>query len=53
MSKAVKMTRSIAYAIGLDAGNASMRAAGRTVWSEDDFNAASAATARALELVGV
>ena len=41
------MTKKIAYAIGLDAGNRSMRAAGRSAWNEDDFNAASEATAAA------
>lgn len=45
------MTTKLAYAIGLDAGNASARAAGRTVWNEEDYNAASDATCAALALV--
>ena len=47
----MRMTRQLAYAIGLDAGNKSARAAGRSEWSEDDFNAASAATQAALALL--
>lgn len=50
MSKRIQMTRQIAYAAGFTAGNRSMRAAGRTVWNEDDFNAASLATQAALAL---
>lgn len=38
MSRPV-MDYKLAHAIGWDAGNASMRKAGRTVWSEDDYNA--------------
>jgi hypothetical protein len=48
----MKMTRKIAYAIGLDAGNRSAARAGRSSWNEDDFNAASEATAAALALIG-
>ncbi len=33
-------TFKIAHAAGRDAGNRSARRAGRTRWSEDDFNAA-------------
>ncbi len=36
-------TYKIAHAAGRDAGNRSARRAGRTRWSEDDFNAASRA----------
>jgi hypothetical protein len=46
------MTKPLAYAIGLDAGNRSAARAGRSSWNEDDFNAASEATAAALELIG-
>jgi hypothetical protein len=34
------MTRKLAWAIATDAGNASMRAAGRANWNDDDYNAA-------------
>ena len=34
----IKMTRELAYAASLDAGNRAMRAGGRTAWSEDDYN---------------
>jgi hypothetical protein len=47
------MTKDIARAIGLDAGNASMRRAGRSQWNEDDFNAASAAYQRAMRLIRI
>jgi len=40
MSKAITMTPEIARAAATDAGNASMREAGRTKWNEDDYNAA-------------
>lgn len=40
------LTYKIAMAAGRDAGNRSMRAAGRKVWSEADWNAAAAVTAR-------
>jgi len=45
------MTQKIAYAIGRDAGNKSMRAAGRTVWAVADFNAASKAMEAAMLLI--
>ena len=32
------MTYELAHACGKDAANASMRAAGRTVWSQEDYN---------------
>jgi hypothetical protein len=35
----ITMTREIAYAIGMDAGNRSMHNGGRTVWNVDDYNA--------------
>jgi hypothetical protein len=38
----------IARAAGHDAGNRSMKAAGRTSWSVDDFNAAAAEMNRIL-----
>lgn len=36
----MKITYAIAHAAGQDAGNASMKAADRTQWNEDDYNAA-------------
>jgi hypothetical protein len=45
------VTTSIAYAAGLDAGNRSMREAGRTKWSPEDAERASEATQRLLSLV--
>jgi hypothetical protein len=47
----MQMTKQIAYAIGQDAGNKSMRTAGRKVWNEDDFNTAAIATIAALALL--
>lgn len=38
-----KVTYAIAHAIGMDAGNASMRAGGRSKWSRKDANACWAA----------
>jgi len=35
----ITITRKLAYAAAWDAGNRSMRAAGRTVWSCEDFAA--------------
>jgi hypothetical protein len=35
--KRPRMTRAIAYAIATDAGDRSMRAAGRTAWNDEDF----------------
>lgn len=40
----IPVTISLALAAGQDAGNRSMRAAGRSAWSEDDWNAAAAVT---------
>jgi hypothetical protein len=34
------MTQEIARAVAWDAGNASMRTAGRRAWSEEDYNIA-------------
>lgn len=51
MSRKPKMTLSLAYAIGRDAGAKSARAGGRVTWNEDDWNAASSATIKALELI--
>ena len=36
------LTRKLAWAAATDAGNRSMRHAGRTVWDEEDFNVAAA-----------
>ena len=36
----ITLTRKLAYALGRDAGIRSARAAGRTAWNEDDWNAA-------------
>ena len=47
----MQISRQIAYAAGRDAGNRSMRAAGRTEWNDDDWDAASEVTARLLALL--
>jgi hypothetical protein len=44
------MTCELAMAIGRDAGDRSMREAGRTRWSKTDYNAMVAAFAAAMEL---
>ena len=44
----ITMTPELAFAAGRDAGDRSMRAAGRTIWNEDDWNAASAEYKRLL-----
>lgn len=36
----IKLTLDLARAAGMDAGNRSMRKAGRKHWNEDDFDAA-------------
>lgn len=46
-----RMTKALARAIGQDAGNRSMRKAGRTAWSADDYNAACEAMQNALTLI--
>lgn len=38
----IKITHELAHAAGWDAANRSMRAAGRTQWNEDDYNAMAA-----------
>ncbi len=45
------MTRDMAIGVGQDAGNKSMRAAGRTAWNEDDHAAATEAMTRAQRLI--
>jgi hypothetical protein len=40
MAHEVRVTRTILWAQATDAGNRSMRAAGRTAWSEEDCNVA-------------
>lgn len=49
--RGVEPTPDLAHAVGTDAGNASMRAAGRTAWNEDDLAAAAEATNRIRDLV--
>lgn len=49
--KTTPLTYAVAMAAGQDAGNRSMRAAGRTAWNDDDWNAAQAVTARLLSLL--
>ncbi len=46
-----RVTYKIAMAAGKDAGNRSMRAAGRTAWSKEDFNAAAEVTERLMTMV--
>ena len=36
----IELTRDLAWSASLDAGNRSMRKAGRTAWNEDDYNTA-------------
>jgi len=45
------LTREIAQAVGMDAGNASMRKAGRKVWNEDDYNVAARTTNELLDII--
>lgn len=45
----MKITYAIAMAAGRDAGNRSAKKAGRTVWSEEDYNVAAALVAKLLE----
>ncbi len=42
----ITLTKQVAYASGRDDGNRSMRAAGRTAWSLEDYNRAAAETLR-------
>ncbi len=44
--KPVTVTYEIAMAAGRDAGNRSMRAAGRAAWNEDDYDVAARLVAR-------
>lgn len=44
----VTLTPELAHASGMDAGNASMRKAGRTRWNEEDANVAAELTNRLL-----
>ena len=46
----VPVDHAVAMAAGRDAGNASMRRAGRTAWNEDDWNAAADAVAALLAI---
>ena len=46
MAKPITMTYSLAMAAGQDAGNRSMRRAGRSKWDESDWNAAAETFAR-------
>lgn len=46
----IAVTSAIAMAAGRDAGDRSMRAAGRHAWNADDWNAAAAAARRLLGL---
>lgn len=46
--KPITLTPALAYASGRDAGNASMRAASRTKWNEDDAAQAARVTNRLL-----
>ena len=41
---AIIITEELAYASGHDAGNMSMRKAGRSKWNRDDFNLAAETT---------
>ena len=45
------LTFDLAHAAGMDAGNRSMRKAGRAHWSEDDYNAAVKETNRLLDII--
>lgn len=51
-SNRVTLTPTIAYAAGTDAGNASMRKAGRKKWNLDDRNAAAEVTCRLFRAMG-
>jgi len=45
----MQITYRLAHAAGWDAGNRSMREAGRTTWNDDDWNAAAEVTNRLLD----
>ena len=46
-----ELTYNLAMAAGQDAGNRSMRKAGRTQWNDDDWDAAAAETQRLIRLI--
>lgn len=46
VNPAMLLTMKLVYAAGHDAGNRSMRSAGRTKWSRADYNAAATEFAR-------
>jgi hypothetical protein len=48
VTQAITLTPALAYASGQDAGNRSMRAAGRTHWNLEDWNVAAEVTTRLL-----
>jgi len=45
------LDRKTAHCAGQDAGNRSMRKAGRKVWNEDDYNAAARETNRIIDII--
>lgn len=47
----MKLTKTMVYAAARDAGNASMRKGGRTVWAVKDYNAACAEFSRLIKFV--
>lgn len=47
----IKLDRALASAAGRDAGNRSMRAAGRKHWNEDDYNAAARECNRLFDII--
>ena len=49
--KKITITYEIAHAAGWDAGNRSMKKAGRKKWSREDFNAAVKETNRLLDCI--
>ncbi len=46
-----KLTYEIARTAGHDAGNRSMRKAGRTMWNIDDYNTAARETGRLIDII--
>jgi hypothetical protein len=48
--RGARATQAVAHAVGWDAGNSAMRAAGRTAWNEDDWDAACDAFDRLMRL---
>lgn len=47
----MKLTPKLAHVAGTDAGNASMRKAGRKIWNADDYNAASRVENELLDVI--